>query len=512
MKKVLCLFIAVIMMLSVVPSAGLGIESRAARTLSDAEITSVVENYLNVVGNRYWNAGYSMDTLKSQVDKGDYYSATTSSQCYCSGSHERANGCTSNVFTGVSRGISQCWGFGDYMEYVIFRTTNGNDWEKKYTVDSNFKFRPGDLIHSTKDSSSQHIMIVYKVVNSRVYIIEANYGGRCKINVRELSNPHSYVNATSSYVMIPPKSLRTDGYMLDLNCYVGNSYRGDISGIATADVYINGTKVANDCTDFYQSVKAGSTYTIKDIRTKSGYTYNGVSTVSGKINGNVNANLSFSKTHYMFDLNGCLDGVSRGNISGIATADVYIDGTKVANDCTDFYQSVKAGSTYTIKDIRTNSGYIYNGSSSISGKVNGDVKVALSLSTKVTYSATNFKMKSGAYTNAYTSSSLATKTGRIYTGDVITIDRIYSNGVVRLSCPWDNGSNKIVYARASELKFKATKYIDAFSAVNGSKVGRVYPNDLVTVIEIYSSGWMKCSCPWNGNGNKTIYIKTSAIY
>ena len=219
-----------------------------------------------------------------------------------------------------------------------------------------------------------------------------------------------------------------------------------------------------------------------------------------------------NKSSYMLDLNGCLDGVTKGNISGIATADVYINGTRVANDCTDFYQSVKVGSTYTIKDIRTKSGYIYNGSSSISGKVNGDVKVNLSLSTKVTYSTTNFKMKSGTYTNAYTSSSLATKTGRIYTGDVITIDRIYSNGVVRLSCPWDNGSNKIVYARASELKFKATKYIDAFSAVNGSKVGRVYPNDLVTVIEIYSSGWMKCSCPWNGNGNKTIYIKTSAIY
>ena len=219
-----------------------------------------------------------------------------------------------------------------------------------------------------------------------------------------------------------------------------------------------------------------------------------------------------NKSSYMLDLNGCLDGVTRGNINGIATADVYVNGNRVANDCTDFYQSVKSGSTYTIKDIRTKSGYKYNGSSSISGRVNGDVKVNLSLATKTSYTTTNFKMKSGVYTNAYTSSTLATKTGRIYPGDVITIDRIYSNGVVRLSCPWDNGSNKIVFARASELKFKATKYIDAFSGVNGSKVGRVYPNDLVTVIAIYSSGWMKCSCPWNGNGNKTIYIKTSAIY
>ena len=516
MKKILSMILVTVMMLSVVSVTGLGIEANAARTLTDDQITSVVEGYINAVGGRYWNAGYSKSALISQVDKGDYYSATTSSQCKkynASGDHLRANGCTSNVFTGVSEGISQCWGFGDYMEYVIFRTSSGSDWTKKYSVDSNFKFRPGDLIKSTKNSSSQHIMVVYKVEGSRVYIVEANWGGRCKINTRELEDPHSYVNASSSsYVMIPPSSLRTSGYMLDLNCYVGDSYRGNIDGVATADVYINGTKVANDCTDFYQSVKAGSSYVIKDIKTKSGYKYNGSSSYSGKINGDVNVNLKFTKSYYTLDLNGLLEGNSRDNISGLATADVYINGTKVANDCTDFCKSVKAGSTYVIKDIKTKSGYKYNGSSSISGRINGDVNVKLSFSKKITYFTTNFKMKSGVYTDAYTSYTLATKTGRIYPGDVITIKRVYSNGVVQLSCPWNNNGEKLVYAKISELKFKATKYINAYTGVNGSSSGRVYPNDLVTVMAIYSSGWMKCSCPWTGGVNKTIYIKTSEIY
>lgn len=74
-----------------------------------------------------------------------------------------------------------------------------------------------------------------------------------------------------------------------------------------------------------------------------------------------------------------------------------------------------------------------------------------------------------------------------------------------------NKGSKIVYAKASELKFKATKYIDAYSSINGSKVGRVYPNDLVSVISI-SSGWLKCSCPWSGGVNKIIYVRTSSIY
>lgn len=223
-------------------------------------------------------------------------------------------------------------------------------------------------------------------------------------------------------------------------------------------------------------------------------------------------NFSTAKTTYMLDLNCYLDGVYRGNINGIATADIYINGVKVANDCTDYYKSVKAGSSFVIRDIRTSSGYKYNGSVSISGKINNNVNVNLSFSTKTTYTTTNFKMKSGVYTNAYTSSSLSTKTGRIYPGDIITIKRIYSNGVVQLSCPWNNNGSKIVYAKASELRFKATKYIDAFSSVNGNKVGRVYPNDLVTVISIYNSGWLKCSCPWTGGTNKIIYIKTSAIF
>lgn len=122
----------------------------------------------------------------------------------------------------------------------------------------------------------------------------------------------------------------------------------------------------------------------------------------------------------------------------------------------------------------------------------------------------SFRFKSGAYTNAYSSYNRSSYVGRVYTNDVVTIQGV-KNGVAKLSCPWGN-SNKIVYCKVSDMKFKATKYIQAYSGINGSSCGRVYPNDIVTISEIYSSGWMKAICPWTGGKNKTIYLKCSSIY
>lgn len=305
-------------------------------------------------------------------------------------------------------------------------------------------------------------------------------------------------------------------YYLDLNSYLDGSYRGDISGIATADVYINGRLVANDVTDYYTSHPSGTTYKITDIRTKSGYKNNGSSSYSGTLYSNVNVNLSFSKvqkTAYL-DLNSYLDGAYRGDISGIATADVYINGRLVANDVTDFYQAYPVGTTYKVTDIRTKSGYKYNGSSSYSGTLNSNVNINLSFSKVITYFTTNTRMKSGTYTTAYSSYTCSSSVGRIYNGDVITIKRIYSNGVAQVVCPWSDSSgnyNKTVYCKVSELKFRATKYINAYD-LNGSYVGRVYQNDLVSVAQIYSNGTWRVFCPWTGGYQREILIVGSNIY
>ncbi len=132
-------------------------------------------------------------------------------------------------------------------------------------------------------------------------------------------------------------------------------------------------------------------------------------------------------------------------------------------------------------------------------------------STKSTYFNCSFRMKSGAYTNAYSNSACTNYVGRVYPGDVVTVKRVAGN-VVTLVCPWTGGVNKTVYCRVNELKFKATKYVNAYSGVNGDYVGRIYPNDLVSVGNIFSSGYMVCECPWSGNTVKPIFIRFSEIY
>lgn len=215
-KKLLSIVMIIVILNGLVPNVFF---TTASAAYTCEQITAKVENYLSIVGsNRYWNANIrSTETLKSQLDAGDYLSCTTTGKCNIPSnkSHIRDNGCTSNNFTGVSGGIAQCWGFGDYIEYMIFGTTTrnfGSSSNRKYSVDQNFEFLPGDLIWSTKGSSSQHIRVVYKTVGDTVYCIEGNYDGRCRIGVKTYtkSDMRSYVNYSSnSYVLIPPASYRT---------------------------------------------------------------------------------------------------------------------------------------------------------------------------------------------------------------------------------------------------------------------------------------------------------------
>ena len=83
------------------------------------------------------------------------------------------------------------------------------------------------------------------------------------------------------------------------------------------------------------------------------------------------------------DLNGWLDGQSVSNISGYGTCDVYVNGQRVANDCSDYYTDHQVGASYEIKDIRPAAGYSYDGihSGSRTGSVSsGGTNVVLQFS------------------------------------------------------------------------------------------------------------------------------------
>ena len=74
---------------------------------------------------------------------------------------------------------------------------------------------------------------------------------------------------------------------------------------------------------------------------------------------------------FYLDVNGTLDGVASGGISGYGTFDLYVNGSLVANDVADYYGKVKMGSTWEIKDIKATTGHTYNGVSE--GALSGTV-------------------------------------------------------------------------------------------------------------------------------------------
>ena len=80
-----------------------------------------------------------------------------------------------------------------------------------------------------------------------------------------------------------------------------------------------------------------------------------------------------------------MDGITSDNIIGYGTADVYINGVLVCDDCTDYCTQHPAGTTYLITDIKATAGHTYNGvyRGQLSGTItDGETKVFLSFSKK----------------------------------------------------------------------------------------------------------------------------------
>lgn len=193
---------------------------------------------------------------------------------------------------------------------------------------------------------------------------------------------------------------------LDLKGYLDGRDSDSLENFGTCDVYINDVKVADDCTDFYRVYPVGTKYSIKDIRATDGHKYIGEKpsgkasvsfedndgktsvrfedddgTLSGTLKKDTEVALEY-KSMVLLNLGGYLDGQESDNLDGYGTCDVYIDGKKVADDCTDFYAAYPKGSKYTIADIKPTQGYQYNGvyRGNVSGELSERTDVILNFS------------------------------------------------------------------------------------------------------------------------------------
>ena len=122
----------------------------------------------------------------------------------------------------------------------------------------------------------------------------------------------------------------------------------------------------------------------------------------GITGGKLNLYARWTANTYYLDLNGYLDGTSSGGISDYGTADVYINGSLVCNDCTDYYTEHPYGTTYSITDIKATGGHAYRGvhSGSLSGTITGTTSVYLSFDTTDTTKPTCSLSLSGSNISA----------------------------------------------------------------------------------------------------------------
>lgn len=142
---------------------------------------------------------------------GKYYNTLLTSPCTCHSFCETGNetGCTcligrSNVLG--NQGI-QCAGFTIEVFEYLFGKTNGykentltiknrsdGNWTeaalKKWMTDT---FRPGDyLAYDNIMYGYPHYVTIYSVDTDGIWVYEANYGGRCKINFRKFTFKEIY--------------------------------------------------------------------------------------------------------------------------------------------------------------------------------------------------------------------------------------------------------------------------------------------------------------------------------
>ena len=235
-------------------------------------------------------------------------------------------------------------------------------------------------------------------------------------------------------------------------------------------------------TEYYVTT---DTFTLKNP-TCTGYTFNGWTgangtTVSTSVSvakgstGNKTFKANWTINKYYLDLNGYLDGANSGNISGFGTADIYVNGTRVADDGTDYYIQWDYGTSYEIKDIKAATGHTYNGvnAGSLKGTVGSggaNTGVRLDFSTNsytVTFKSNNTGMgtvATGSVTTKYgttASTTFSAKSGYTYasvsgsgcsvSGSTVKVDSVSGN----VTCTV-NFKSVCSYAVGKEWTFNAS--------------------------------------------------------
>ena len=147
-----------------------------------------------------------------------YMTAACTCHSFCSTGYESGCACLIGRSTVLGNNGIQCAGFAIEVFEYIFGGTNGagentlttydrssNTWTeeaiKNWMITS---FRPGDyMAYDNITYGYPHYVIIYSVEADGVWVYEANYGGRCKINFRKMTYLEIYSQLDGIYHRTP---------------------------------------------------------------------------------------------------------------------------------------------------------------------------------------------------------------------------------------------------------------------------------------------------------------------
>ncbi len=329
---------------------------------------------------KHWNhlrtqAGDDGDTLKKNQNN-SYSDCVSDYGCATHNAAGNIGQYDCNAFDGAI----QCYGFANKVFYEVFGQYCSQLPQRSDVQNVSI----GDHVRFNSWGNNGHSAIVLDRNGNTLTIVEANFDIHldkthlCMIHWDRkvsLSDVVGFYHATNW-----DEIYNTNTASLDVNSTLDDVYAGNAEGFGTFDVYIDGSMVADDVSDYYARHNIGSTYTISDIKALGEHTYEGDSTYSGTIDAaGTNIQLpfySYGSLEAALSLNGAATTEPAGSF------DLYINGALTSSNISGHTKSYPRGTTYKIENIKAADGsdYSYSGASgSLSGTIDANTTSAVTL-------------------------------------------------------------------------------------------------------------------------------------
>lgn len=292
-------------------------------------------------------------------------------------------------------------------------------------------------------------------------------------------------------------------HAIDLNRTLDGQDYWELGEYATADIYINGSRDADDVRDYWKEWPEGTRYEVRDVKVKSGYTFNGArnGNMSGTVgSSDVDIRLVFAKTSSSVAVTGIKLNKSTASVKAGST--VSLTATISPSNATN--KSVTWSSSNT--KVATVSGGTVKGVAAGTATITAKSNNGKTATCKVTVTKASTSVSYAAY-NGVNYAKQTTNTKRI-----AALDKAKRMVTIKWTAPCDfvswkskGGTYNTVYDTSGKGAKKFVKN-HTYTGVPYSMAGRDWDeNGLKNALDkgIVTSSYMKKN--WQGRTNTTAH-------